>query len=228
MKAYHIYFIRHGMTQGNDEGRYIGTTDQPLSKNGAAKLKDLADRCRYPDADAFFVSPLKRCIQTLDILYPYAKPEIVEDLREYDFGAYENKSFMDLKDDPDFQKWVAAKGTTMPPHGEDTTAFQERCCNAFIKIVDKLLHSGTTRAVICAHGGTIMFILAAFGYPNRPFYRWMTSNGHGYEIVITPQLWMSAHAFDIAATIPENEPDANLSGAGNLMDALTIPPEEEK
>lgn len=220
MKAYHLYLIRHGMTQGNGEGRYIGSTDQPLSEKGEAELQKMAQSLSYPDADAFFTSPLQRCTRTLDILYPGAQPEVVPDLRECDFGAYENKSMEDLKDDPNYQKWVSAHGEVTPPGGEPVRQFQERCCNAFTGIVDKLLHTGTTRAVICAHGGTIMFILSAFGYPNRPFYRWMTGNGQGYEIVITPQLWMSAHAFDIAAPIPEKAPENGLTGLQDIMDAF--------
>ncbi|MFT8887856.1 MAG: histidine phosphatase family protein [Ethanoligenens sp.] len=220
MKAYHLYLIRHGMTQGNDEGRYIGATDQPLSKRGEEELKKLAQNADYPYADVFFTSPLQRCVRTLEILYPGAKPQVVPDLRECNFGAYENKSMEDLKDDPSYQAWVAAKGKSTPPDGEPVESFQKRCCTAFAGIVDQLLRTGSTHAVVCAHGGTIMFILAAFGYPNRPFYHWMTGNGQGYEIVITPQLWMSAQAFDIAAPIPENAPQNNLAGLRGVMDAF--------
>ena len=29
MKGYRIAFIRHGITEANEDGRYIGTTDLP-------------------------------------------------------------------------------------------------------------------------------------------------------------------------------------------------------
>ena len=29
-----VYLIRHGKTKGNLEGRYIGTTDEPLCEEG--------------------------------------------------------------------------------------------------------------------------------------------------------------------------------------------------
>ena len=35
MKTYRIHFIRHGLTDGNLEGRYIGVTDIGLSDVGA-------------------------------------------------------------------------------------------------------------------------------------------------------------------------------------------------
>lgn len=220
MKAYHIFLIRHGMTQGNDEGRYIGSTDQPLSAKGERQLLELVRQYPYPRADAFFTSPLTRCRRTMQLLYPDAAPQVVQDLRECDFGDYEDKTLQELQNQPGFAEWSAAKGRVAPPHGENVEAFQKRCCAAFAGIVDGLLRSGTTRAVICAHGGTIMFILSAFGYPNRPFFSWMTGNGRGFEIVVTPQLWMSAQAFDIAARIPEGAPDTGLGGIQQVVDAF--------
>ena len=39
MKSYQIHLIRHGMTQANLQGRYIGSTDVPLSQEGIEQLK---------------------------------------------------------------------------------------------------------------------------------------------------------------------------------------------
>ena len=38
-----IYLIRHGKTKGNLEGRYIGTTDEPLCEEGKQSLMQMAD-----------------------------------------------------------------------------------------------------------------------------------------------------------------------------------------
>ena len=51
MKGYRIAFIRHGMTQANLDGRYIGTTDLPLCREGADQLYEKIEstitlRCR--------------------------------------------------------------------------------------------------------------------------------------------------------------------------------------
>ena len=34
-----VYLIRHGKTKGNLEGRYIGTTDEPLCEEGKQSLR---------------------------------------------------------------------------------------------------------------------------------------------------------------------------------------------
>ena len=38
MKGYRISIIRHGMTEANEKGIYIGKTDLPLSSKGASEL----------------------------------------------------------------------------------------------------------------------------------------------------------------------------------------------
>lgn len=218
MKAYHIFLLRHGMTQANKEGRYVGRTDVPLSDEGEEQIIDLGNRYRYPDVDAFYSSPLIRCTQTLKLLYPYAKPTLVQGLAECDFGDFEGKTVDELRDDPDYRDWIMKKGEIAPPNGESGQAFQQRCCGAFESIVEELLCTGVNRAAIMAHGGTLMFLLATYGYPRRPYYKWLAGNGMGYEVVITPQLWMSGKAMDIAARIPEEMEDENLNGLTQMRD----------
>ena len=56
-----IYLIRHGKTQGNLSGKYIGArTDEPLCQEGIRELEGK----NYPKAELLFVSPMKRCRQT--------------------------------------------------------------------------------------------------------------------------------------------------------------------
>lgn len=210
MKAYHVYLIRHGMTQGNKEGRYIGRIDLPVSKEGEEQILELKRKYKYPHAEVFFSSPKKRCLTTLKLLYPEAEPQIVDDLRECDFGDYEGKTIDELKDDPEYQKW-ASGSIQAAPNGENSKDFQLRCCAAFEKIVDQLMRAGKTTAVIMAHGGTIMSILGTYAFPRKPMYEWVIENAIGYEVVITPQLWLSAKAIEVAKTIPfkEEEDDFN-------------------
>lgn len=204
MRAYHIYLLRHGLTQGNEEGRYIGRTDLPLSDNGRLQLMQMSQQYSYPYAENFFCSPMERCKESLSILYPGSEPEIVPDLRECDFGAYEGRSFDELQDDPDYEKWSTGGGRVAPPEGEGSVDFQNRCCAAFEGIVDGLLHSGRRSALIMAHGGTIMSILGRYAYPRKPFYEWLTGNGMGYEVIVTPSLWLNDKVIEAAGYLPDD------------------------
>ena len=74
MKSYQIHLIRHGMTEANQKGQYIGSTDLPLSQEGIGQLQQLSQHYRYPGAAVFYTSPLKRCVQTCNILYTDITP----------------------------------------------------------------------------------------------------------------------------------------------------------
>ena len=41
MRSYYIYIIRHGLTSGNTQARYIGHTDEPLSPEGIEQIKTM-------------------------------------------------------------------------------------------------------------------------------------------------------------------------------------------
>lgn len=208
MKSYTIHLIRHGLTEGNLLGQYIGRTDSPLAPEGAARLAELRQRSPYPEAQVFYTSPLKRCLQTLQILYPGAQPIVVEDFRECDFGDWEGKTAKELSAaSPDFARWVNGGEPVTPPNGESGGVFMQRVCAAFEKVVEGMLRSGTTSAAIIAHGGTLMSILSAYGLPRADFYDWMTENGCGYSLRITPGLWMRSMVAEVYAKIPAAESD---------------------
>ena len=92
MKNYRIHLLRHGKTLANEQGRFVGRTDVPLSEDGIAQLRDLSRNYEYPGVQKVYSSPLMRCVQTAEILYPAFEPVTIEGLREYDFGKYENKT----------------------------------------------------------------------------------------------------------------------------------------
>ncbi len=204
MKSYTVHLIRHGLTQGNEEGRYIGSTDLPLSAQGEKRLRVLSAGKPYPRAQAYFTSPLTRCTQTLRILYPNAKPIVIDDFRECDFGAWEGKTAREIAaEDPMFARWIAGgAGRATPPGGESGGAFAQRVCAAFEKVVEGMMRSGVTSGVIVTHGGAIMTILAAYGLPKAKFYDWMCESGCGYSMRITPGLWMRSMVGEVYDKIP--------------------------
>ena len=68
MKSYTVYLLRHGLTKGNLNAQYIGHTDYPLSTFGIEQLKEIKKEHPYPEVDAVFVSPLKRAMESADIM----------------------------------------------------------------------------------------------------------------------------------------------------------------
>ena len=99
----HLTLIRHGATLSNKEGRYLGKTDEALSPDGIGALeKSVTDRS-YPTADVLFSGPMKRCLETAQILYPGQTPIIIPEWTEMDFGAFEGHNYQELSKDPNYQ-----------------------------------------------------------------------------------------------------------------------------
>ncbi len=164
-----LILMRHAATAGNLLRRYIGTTDEPLSPEGRAA----AQAVRAPRAELVFVSPLLRCRETAEICFPGAEQIVVPDLRETDFGLFENKSYEDLREVPEYVRWLESGGTLPFPGGESRGEAEARALRGLDFILDT---NKKSPAAVVAHGGTIMAIMAARGEPRRGYYDWQLPN----------------------------------------------------
>lgn len=181
-----IWLIRHGMTEGNKYGRYIGVTDESLCEEGKAFLEKLS----YPDVQAVYVSPMTRCRETAQLLYPQKNLQIVDELAECDFGDFENKNYKELANNPDYQLWIDSGGALAFPNGESKEIFQKRSLKGFQKAVAGCIRKGVTKAALVVHGGTIMSIMEEYSNIHRSYYEWHVKNGGGYQIRIDEERWM--------------------------------------
>ena len=206
MKTYKIHLIRHGITEANQDGRYIGRTDLPLSPEGLAALLALKEKYQYPGGVRFFTSPLTRCRQTLEVLYPGCTPEVVEGLSECDFGEWEGKSIAQLKTDERFLRWMEGTDRAIPG-GEDSEAFRARVCAAFEGVVSDLLHSGDTEAVICTHGGVITLLMQLYSLPRLQPKDCLAAAGQGFTLRVTPSVWMNEPLAEALCIIPWEKKD---------------------
>lgn len=202
MKTYTVYLIRHALTQGNLEGRYIGQTDEELCKEGIEQLEVMKRDYGYPAVDVVFTSGLKRCKQTAQILYPDKTPIEMRDFEECDFGEFEGHTAEELEPYEEFSKWLAGGEDARPLNGESNREFATRVCNCFNKTIDGLIKTGTQKAAIITHGGVIMSILAAFGLPEIPMTEWLCPSACGYTIRITPSLWSRVRKVEVINEVP--------------------------
>lgn len=181
-----IALIRHSKTEGNLHGRYIGKTDESLCNEGII----LAKNKKIPDVQQVYSSPLKRCIETSKIIYSNCEPVIFDELRECDFGDFENKNYKELDGNENYQKWIDSNGTMPFPNGENTEAFKKRSIIGFDKVINDIIDKKINNAAMIVHGGTIMSILDKYSYPNKEFYCWQVDNCCGYLIEIDSGLWI--------------------------------------
>ncbi len=145
-----IDLIRHGCTAGNLEHRYVGSTDEPLTAEAVRQLQ--MNRAQYPQPDIVFASPLKRCVQTAEILFPDVKIQLVSDLRECEFGEFEYGNYEELNGDSRYQAWIDSGGALAFPGGESREAFSARCCAAFSDCLESVLASARHEGKACNSG----------------------------------------------------------------------------
>lgn len=184
-----LVFIRHGQTAGNLRRNYVGRTDEPLCEAGRVSLQQKQATGVYPKSGLLFCSPMLRCLQTAAIIYPELKPQTITELRECDFGEFENHNYQDLNGNPAYQSWLDSNGELPFPGGESRAQFAQRCCRGFEQAVAQLLvmPKPPACAAFVVHGGTIMALLAA--YAGLDYFAAMCPNGGGYTCRLDLQLW---------------------------------------
>ncbi len=160
-----LYFIRHGQTDWNAEGRYQGSKDIPLNDigrgqadlNGRLLRQLLARDKRAPGDFSWHVSPLGRTMETMRRVraaFDVALPEPVPDRRlvEVSFGVYEGRLHTELSSgemaiagerDADF--WFFR-----PPSGESYEDVAQRVTSFASELKGP--------AIIVAHGGILRIL----------------------------------------------------------------------
>ena len=94
-----LLLARHGQTEWHRENRYVSRTDIGIDETGHEQARALAGRAKKESPSLVLSSPLKRALLTAG---PAAeacglKPEKDERLRELDFGAWEGRTFDEIR-----------------------------------------------------------------------------------------------------------------------------------
>ena len=208
MKGYRISLIRHGMTEANEKGIYIGTTDIPLSAKGASELASKMDVYDYPTVHRVYTSPLIRCKETAEILFPETETIAVDDLRELNLGDFENKSVDELINREDYKNWLSGK-LKCPPKGESPEEMTARIYKALHEIIIDMMNNGFTHTAVVTHAGIITNMLSCYGLPKYDPKYLNSACGEGFEILATAQMWLNSQAVEILGYCPyEKIPDA--------------------
>jgi len=167
-----LYFIRHGETDWNVEGRLQGQHDTPLNKVGLGQAVRCGDILRAllardgRDAQDFdyVASPLSRARKTMELVrteLALAPTDYRTDARlvELSFGRWEGFTYAELKArEPDVLALAArehGKWAFVPPGGESYADLLVRV---------SAWHATVTRdTVVVAHGGVARTLIVHFG-----------------------------------------------------------------
>ncbi len=173
-----VLLVRHGQTNSNITGFYMGWSDEDLNEVGYTQARRLSSRLARLPIASVYTSPLRRTYTTATILTkPHnLKPKVLDELIEIQFGDWQGLHIDDIQ-----QKWpeLWQQSRTDPsemtmPNGESFLQVTERAIRAFEKIVQD--NQGKQVAIV-THDVVIRVLVAhTLGVSNSIYRRFETLN----------------------------------------------------
>jgi probable phosphoglycerate mutase len=101
-----IVLVRHGETEWSANGRHTSRTDLSLIEAGRERAAALRDELGRREYALVLTSPLRRARETAELAGFGDRVEVVEELREWDYGDYEGLTTPQIREDrPGWSLW---------------------------------------------------------------------------------------------------------------------------
>lgn len=157
-----LILVRHGETVWNQERRYQGQRDSPLSPLGKEQAEKTGKFLANQEIKAIYCSDLKRALSTAQAIGAYHRlvPIVQPRLREMAFGVWEGLTREEIlgRYPAIFKERCQNYLKTRIPGGELPGEVVKRMQQTLWELGPK--HSNET-AVLVAHGGALRLMLAS-------------------------------------------------------------------
>ena len=149
----HLWLIRHGETAWTLSGAHTGRTDIPLTPNGERQSLAIRNRLLGRHFSLVLTSPLSRARETCQLAGYSDAASVDEDLMEWDYGAYEGLSTLQIQEQrPGWNLW--ADGV---PAGESVEQVGDRVS----RVIARAAAAGGDVALF-AHGHLLRILTACW------------------------------------------------------------------
>ncbi|MEA0562196.1 MULTISPECIES: histidine phosphatase family protein [Lysinibacillus] len=172
-----VRLMRHAPTKENLEKRYLGWTDAPLANPTTLSMVDDAVTNVYG-------SDLRRCRETAAHYFPNASYHADARFRETNFGAFEGKTYDELKSNAHYRAWLDDPIKTPPPQGEAFHDFVARAVEGFSH-----LPKDEDQYALVVHGGVIRALLVAYAPTEQPFWSYDVPHDKQFILTFTRKAW---------------------------------------
>jgi alpha-ribazole phosphatase len=151
--AKRLLLVRHGRVGPAHIGRLLGATDAPLDAAAEPQLRALADCIVRRAPQVCYCSPMQRCRQTAAAVAPGLPLQVIDDLREIDFGQWEDRTLAEAAagQPAAVDRWAAFDLDFAFPGGESIGGFLRRVHAA----ADRLVQADAATVLAVTHGGVI-------------------------------------------------------------------------
>lgn len=181
MTTFHL--VRHGAH--DEQGKILlGRSDLPLSVTGIEQSWRLADRLAHEPVDGVLASPRERTRRTAEMIAERHKlvVETATELEEVDFGNWVGRTFAELRNEPEWDRYHRFRSIATPPGGESFLALRVRVRDLMLKL-ERDRPQGTF--VLVSHGDVIRAaILHCLGLGDDAVHRIDVAPGSLSTVVI--------------------------------------------
>jgi alpha-ribazole phosphatase len=155
-----IFLLRHGEVQSDEEKRFIGWTDVPLSENGIRQARAWQYRFLHTAFERIYCSDLSRARGTAEIIGEKRQQglTVMPALREINLGELENLSMRQVRERFP-EKWRERGENILsyrPDGGESFSDLRDRVIPVFEDIAGQaktdvlvISHAGVNRVILC-------------------------------------------------------------------------------
>ena len=184
MGTFELVLVRHGFSEGNEQGLLSGWSDVPLTQRGREELRELRRTADYPVTERYYSSDLVRCRDTFEELY--AGRAVLDGLRpefrEIHFGSLENVRWQPEEFARFFRAWLSGVRVADEESREEFTA---RVRGAVKTLAEQCRAEGVHSATVVTHSGGIKTLLVSLrGLPDEAWCTTQVPNGRGYALVL--------------------------------------------
>jgi 2,3-bisphosphoglycerate-dependent phosphoglycerate mutase len=179
-----LYLIRHGENTANITKEFSHRlVDYSLTPKGVLQAQQTGEYFKSQQIDALYCSPLKRAIETAEIIGRAIgiRPVVMEEFREVNVGALEalgGSAENWATHDSIVRAWFEGQPDLMFPEGENYHMLLERMRSGIEQILRE--QNGKT-SIIVGHGGIFTFTLKDI-CRNVDLTMLITSYGHNCSI----------------------------------------------
>ena len=106
MAVNELWLARHGETEWTLSRQHTSRTDLDLTAAGVEQSRALAERLRGVEFELVLSSPWTRARRTAELAGFGERVELLDDLREWDYGEYEGVTTAQIRESrPDWELW---------------------------------------------------------------------------------------------------------------------------
>lgn len=159
-----VFLLRHGENHANITREFsYRLVDYSLTEKGVTQAKQAGEYIKTLQLDAIYASPLKRAVETAEIVAQACGLPVVntlEELRELNVGSLEGQAptaELWAQHDAVWDRWFAGELTARFPDGESYLEASGRLRQAVTRALEHVSGVGQgKRVLLVGHGGIFM------------------------------------------------------------------------